>query len=504
LRAMLTFTGDLERAQEQLGAILSGSAETILRKGLRPEASGARIVSFEIIEDVLKLHIVSDRYLRSHSALLRLRGPLVDVVGRECSFGLRSMRIDETIIVPVDKKPLRKLKVPFAKEVVYLPDEKSVRIELENVDSSFLEDGSIDRIENLVYDKIEQQYYKGKAERRTVIWESPRKPVMFKQDPTIVLEKLGWIKQGPGLGQWFFGPQMTALFRSFETLAVQEVLKPLGFKEVICPKVTPFHVWEKTGHMAGSEPEIYYVSLPKSRDIEDWEKVIDLYKVTKKAPVKEIRRMLKDPMGGNCYAQCPPMYWALEKKVIASESLPILMFDRSGVSNRNEAGGRIGFERVNEFHRIEPVFIGTPEQVTQTKDRLLERYSLVFNDFLDLEWRYVDVMPFYLQQAGIVKTELSDRLWTGTVDFEAYMPYRGERSASEWLEFQNLSVLGDKYTKAFSIKAQKGELWSGCSGIGLERWIASFLAQHGTEQQSTWPKKLLDYLCEIPTWIRFL
>jgi seryl-tRNA synthetase len=92
---------------------------------------------------------------------------------------------------------------------------------------------------------------------------------------------------------------------------------------------------------------------------------------------------------------------------------------------------------------------------------------------------------------------------TGTIDFEAYMPYRGDRKKSEWLEFQNLSILGDKYIKAFNIKAQKSKLWSGCSGIGLQRWTTAFLAQKGLDPDN-WPKEFKKYLGKLPKGIEFL
>jgi len=90
----------------------------------------------------------------------------------------------------------------------------------------------------------------------------------------------------------------------------------------------------------------------------------------------------------------------------------------------------------------------------------------------------------------------------GTVDFEAYLPYRGEREKSEWLEIQNISIIGDKYPKAFSVKSSKGELWSGCGGGSFERWICAFLAQKGFERDK-WPNevrkraKLVDELNEV-------
>ena len=66
-----------------------------------------------------------------------------------------------------------------------------------------------------------------------------------------------------------------------------------------------------------------------------------------------------------------------------------------------------------------------------------------------------------------------------------------------------MSILGDKYIKSFNIKAQKSELWSGCSGIGLERWATAFLAQKGLDPKN-WPSGFRKYLKELPKGITFL
>jgi seryl-tRNA synthetase len=87
----------------------------------------------------------------------------------------------------------------------------------------------------------------------------------------------------------------------------------------------------------------------------------------------------------------------------------------------------------------------------------------------------------------------------GTTDYEAVLPYSGA-----WLEFQNVSVNGDKYPKGFNVKIQSGEeCWSGCSGIGLERWTAAFLAQKGFDP-AAWPAEVRN---RVGTWnevFRFL
>ena len=109
------------------------------------------------------------------------------------------------------------------------------------------------------------------------------------------------------------------------------------------------------------------------------------------------------------------------------------------------------------------------------------------------------VTPFYLQQAGKLAEEDES---SGTIDFEAWLPYRGDRN-EEWLEFQNVSLVGEKYVKAFNIKNQKSTLWSGCSGIGLERWTTAFLSQKGVDPEK-WPSSFKKYLSILPDLPEFM
>jgi seryl-tRNA synthetase len=148
-----------------------------------------------------------------------------------------------------------------------------------------------------------------------------------------------------------------------EKIAIEEVLKPLDFHEVIESHIIPFDIWLKTGHLEGMPGEIYYVAEPASRDVERWEHFIDLTKITKEIPVEELKKNLSIPTAGICYAQCPMIYWSFKGKTIAEKSLPVLVYDKTAISCRYESGGRHGIERVDEFHRIEPVYIGTKEQL---------------------------------------------------------------------------------------------------------------------------------------------
>ncbi|MDG6221470.1 MAG: serine--tRNA ligase, partial [Candidatus Thermoplasmatota archaeon] len=65
-------------------------------------------------------------------------------------------------------------------------------------------------------------------------------------------------------------------------------------------------------------------------------------------------------------------------------------------------------------------------------------------------------------------------------------------------------IMGDKYTKTFNIKSQTPkELWSGCTGIGLERWTAAFLAQKGLDPEK-WPARFREWFGAMPSGIELL
>jgi seryl-tRNA synthetase len=357
-----------------------------------------------------------------------------------------------------------------------------------------------DRIISLVEDKVKAQSYGGKGEHWNLLWESGKKEHGFDSDPTEELMKQGWIKRGASRGQWIHGPQSVAVFRAFERIVMEEIVKPLGYREMIFPKLVTWDVWQRSGHAKGVYPEIYYVCPPKTRDPEFWEEVADHYKVTLEVPLDMIAEKIDKPIGGLCYAQCPPFWPFLQGETMPDDGLPLYVFDRSGTSHRYESGGLHGMERVDEFHRIELVFMGTPEQVVAHSEDMQKRYMHIFNDILDLEWRTAWVTPWFMAQEGLAGLAAETRV--GTIDYEAVMPYRGEDG--EWLEFQNMSVNGDKYPKGFNVKSQSNkELWSGCSGIGLERWASAFYAQKGLDADG-WPDAFREIVGELPKGIRFL
>jgi seryl-tRNA synthetase len=496
LTGYFTLSGEITTIKKDIDRFITHVNKDVLKQ--TDAQQSALIESWKINKNQLHIHIVSGGSYRAHNALLQIKNLLSKELGKTHHLGVRDITIDTyTVSFELEQKPLKPITIPFAEVQI---TGKQVTLILNDVSEEFLRRNYIDRMINLIREKVENQYYEGKGEFWKLIWESPEKKPVWQGDPTEEMVKQGWLKQGPTKGKWFYRPQAAAVLRAMEQVALQEVLLPLGFQEIVISHIVPFDVWLKTGHLEGMPGEFYYVTEPRSRDTDQWERFVDLTKITKEVPVEELKQNVGVPTSGICYAQCPVIYWSFKGKTIAEKSLPVLVYDKTANSGRYESGGRHGIERVDEFHRIEPVYIGTREQLLDLRDKLIARYKQVFNKVLDLEWRMAWVTPWYMQQAGETGETTED---TGTIDFEAYMPYRGSRKSSEWLEFQNLSILGDKYVKAFNIKAQKSLLWSGCSGIGLERWAAVFLAQKGLNPKD-WPKGFQKYIDKLPVGIEFL
>ncbi len=510
LRGAIIFSGDLAPAAEALEGYLEEVKSGPFRKGVPEGEEGPVIAAHRIAGNELGLTIVSGRYVRAHEALLRLRKELSARMGKEHRLGARAVRIDTYVIgFDVGSEPMAPVKVPFASSLEF--EGTTAVLTLTDVTEDFLSRNYVDRLVALVREKVDAQSYEGKEEFYQLIWSAPPREHAYTADPTEDMAKRGWVQQGPGKGRWFFRPQAAAVIRAMERIALEEVLWPLGFQEVMSSSLVPFEVWLKTGHLKGVANEIYYFSEPATRSPEAWEELSDLVKVTREVPRDKLVDLLEAPRAGMTYAQCPNIYWSFQRRTLDDEDLPVLVFDRTANSYRYESGGRHGIERVDEFHRIEPVYIGTRDQLGQLREGLIERYSHVFNEVLDLEWRMAWVSPFYLQQAGMAGGEgegegagepVPEAHREGTIDYEAYLPYRGSREESEWLEFQNLSILGDRYTVPFNIKSQREDLISGCSGIGLERWTAVFLSQHGLDP-ADWPEAFLEYLPSLPKGFTF-
>ena len=503
MKTDLQFSADFN--EESKAAFLKAveASTPIFWKGVPKGANPDEVVRIEgdprIEGNRVELEFASGPYTRVHDALFRFRKQIPPVLGK-FRMGLRDIEVKDYVVTMKGDFPgnFRVPKLPFITGSELSDGTLTIGLAVSAAD---LENRIPDRLVRLVEEKIEAATYGGKSEHWELVFESGAKPRHFTKDPTAEMVERGWIKHAPARGQWIFGPQAVQLFRAFEQIVVEEIIRPLTFSEMIFPKMVPWEVWMRSGHAKGVYPEIYYICTPKTRDASFWEDIADYFKVTGEVWIDEIKNRIDGPIGGMCYAQCPPFWPFVQGETLATDCLPIRVFDRSGTSHRYESGGIHGIERVDEFHRIEILWLGTAEQTVEIADKLHEAYTHVFEDILELEWRSARVTPWFMAQEGMVGGEAAcgcgERI--GTTDYEAFLPY-----SESWLEFQNVSINGDKYPKGFNVKIQSGaDCWSGCSGIGLERWTAAFLAQKGLDRE-TWPEKVARMIGEPVNLFKFL
>jgi len=498
LKADLCFSGEIgPDARGAVDLAVKEANEKTFTKGVPkdvpPEEVG-RITVWEVEENLLFLEIESGGYTRAHDALFRFRKHIGAAMGKH-HIGLREIRVREFRVAIGEDVPESAIpRIRFIRSARREAGKVSLDMEVTTQD---LENRIPDRIVKLIEEKAEAAGYGGKTEHWELMYESPKRERSYSGNPTEEMEKRHWVRHGSSRGQWIYGPQPVQLFRAFSSIVEEEIIRPLGFSEMVFPKVDTWDVLSRSGHAKGVYPEIYYVCTPKTRDPSFWEEVADYFKVTGEVPVEMLRDRIDGPIGALCYAQCPSFWPFVQGRTVANATLPVKVFDRSGTSHRYESGGIHGIERVDEFHRIEIVWFGTVEQTTCMAEELHRAYTRVFNEILELEWRAAKVTPWFMAQEGMVGACGCESV--GTTDYEAYLPYN-----ESWLEFQNVSVNGDKYPKGFNVKIQSGEeCWSGCSGIGLERWTAAFLAQKGFDPAG-WPGKVAE---RVGTWndvFRFL
>lgn len=456
----------------------------LFRKGVPMGKEGARITSFSSKDSRILLSIEGTTYLRPHAALLRFRNYIAEELGKKHKVGIKGVSLDSYVIsgIELEKAPLKEVTMPFAKRVWF--EGRKANIELaQDIPPDFMEKGGIDRMVSLVQEKVADQHYAGKAEFREELFTSAKKKIAYKNDPAADLEKLGWIRRTAGKGQWVLGREVASLINVFKDILVEQVYEPLGYKEMYFPKFEQWSVPAKSGHAKSVYPDAYFVMVPEKSSPEFWEPVKDYFKLTGDVDTKAIMERVV-PAGILSYAQCPPFWAYLEDRTIDPASLPLKVFDWSGPTFRNEAGGTQGLARLEEFHRVETLWVGTEEQVIETRKQLVEKLKGVFDKALDLEFSAVRVTPWWMAHEGHAAEGTKGEI--STIDFEAWLPYRGLREKSEWLEIQNVSVNGDKYPKAFRVRAAKGELWSGCGGGSFERWLAAFLGQKGVDPKD-WP-----------------
>ncbi|MHA1607752.1 MAG: aminoacyl--tRNA ligase-related protein [Candidatus Freyarchaeota archaeon] len=475
--------------------------DAVFKKGAPrgKEDEAARLISWDVRGNRFYVEVESGRYVRAHVAFVRLRNALAEFLGSRFGLGVRGSRVEEYVLeFELDREPLEPVNVLFAKDVRF--DGRKVTILLEDLDDVALERNYPDRIIGRVREKVARQFVSGKGEFTRVVRRSNKgvERYVLKEDPTDLAIRFGWVKEYPATGVWQIMPPMAALIRAMEKLIVDEVAKPLGFQEVMMPRLIPLEVEYRKGHF-GIANEIIWACPPVSRDPKDFEDLVDYVEITGGPPPAEfLREKLRPPLYGLSYAQCEPFYEMFHRETVdldALEEEPIKFYDRNGPTYRWESGGVRGLERLNEFHRVEFVFLSTPRKCIEIRDSILERTERIVDEVFDLEYRVDATTAVYLEHAGKMEEEGGGD-FVKTYDLTAILPFQTKSRPEAELEIASFHVHTDFYAKRFHFRDKKRRtVFTGCAGLGPSRFAYVFLVRYGFDFEN-WPNEIKKYIGE--------
>jgi seryl-tRNA synthetase len=512
LKGTITFSKNAEDAESDINQFIQDANEKLLLKGIgnSDESEGSRITNWKLDNNTLYLVIESGHKIRAHDGLLRLKNPLSQLLGKKYKLGVRKLHIDEyEVTIPTDTDEYD-FNLELAENIPQIKDivikDNQVTFIGTDFDESSIRKQSMNRIIKQVTNKkdevkVDEQLditYHLNSTPGEIIAKSPDFETYFEGDVTEVLMEKGWIKKFPGKGQWFYGPEITALQRAFETIIIEKVIDKLGFQECLFPKLIPLEIMEKMKYLEGLPEGMYYTSPPK-RDPELFQQFKNDLIINREIPMDLLEKGLKSPAYVLSAAQCEPFYEFLSHEVIDESELPIKFYDKSGWTYRWEGGGSKGLDRVHEFQRIELTWLASPEETNIIRDATVELSHNLASE-LELEW-YTEVGddPFYLEGRKVDKRGIE---FPDVPKYEMRLKIPGQEKG---VSIVSGNVHGTHFIEGFSIKeAHIHRLWKGCTGFGLTRWIFGFLSQKGFNKEN-WPDLIIENLKEtqvpkILTW----
>lgn len=479
----------LSKGDEKIENIIRESldkSKMILIKGAEKDLDNACFIQeWKVTENVLEVVLYSGNLVRSHVGILRLKKIFAKELGEKLKIGIRKVLVKNFKIILfeyMDEIAINKVKsMPKVKEIISEKDKTIVQ--LEDLEENDLRGNLIDRLINLIEEvsKEKHVYYE---QIQPIVRRSVEKKIEFNGDPLITGLELGWVVQFPGRGQFIYTSKYAVLFETIKSILIEEVAKKGGFKPFLLPKLIPFEVMKKMPGYFDSIPEGMFYVCPPPREPEAFDNFKLEYKLKKEVPIEELKKVLKDPAYVLAPAQCEPFWYYYSTIIHKSDNLPLKYYDASGYTYRWEGGGVEGLVRVTEFQRIELTYLGFPEQVVNIRDEIVERGIKVADKILDLEWRVTAAAPFYVKESSVEFDPYNSRE-VPAYDIEIYLPYRGSRENSEWLEVAGCFIHKKKFVDSFKIKGEENlEIWTGCTGLGISRWVAAFLAEKGFKEEN--------------------
>ncbi|MEM2627798.1 MAG: hypothetical protein QW775_06070, partial [Ignisphaera sp.] len=209
-----------EVLKSRLPSIIQYLNNDYLKRGVKDILEAANIISFNVMDNKIVLHLETGSKVRIDEASLRIRNVLVQELGKNFKIGIRGLRLTEPKIL-IDGAISISLALPLIRNV-YGDGSKTV-IELVELSESDLKKPIFLRLLRLIEEKEKRYRWGGKAENWVLFKKSREKDAKFFEDPNKVLEDIGWMKRA-SVGQWIYTPPLAHILNVIRKLFLDEVV----------------------------------------------------------------------------------------------------------------------------------------------------------------------------------------------------------------------------------------------------------------------------------------
>jgi seryl-tRNA synthetase len=300
--------------------------------------------------------------------------------------------------------------------------------------------------------------------------------ILQTQDPTDTLKsedikrlllEHNWIYRTHHSGAFIYDEKYCALENALRTL-YKDIVAPEA-KKFRFASIIPMSELERYNYPESTLSDLYLVTTCDEM-LEDLKIRSFLEGKVDLVALKERTKALSLTLN---YNACSGLWPALENRHLDKDLECYL--DTEVYTFRNEKNRANSLERLQVFNRFQIVYVGTKSKTYEFFDILRSRIKEFFN---------VLKIPYTIKHVGTWFNQNLILEGAKTFDFEVLVDNKP-------LEIGNISYNGDHYTKIFNVKTSTENAYSGCSGIGTQRLIYTFLSIHKLDPIN-WPLSIRD------------
>ena len=283
------------------------------------------------------------------------------------------------------------------------------------------------------------------------------------------------VPEGPGC--FMLGPILSKVIDYFESrlLDVAQSMQAAPFR---FPALIPAGYMEKVKYFQNFPHSLTFATHLRE-NLPDIEK-FSCEAVTKEGRIDVARDVYASAPAILAPTVCHHLYFGLNGRRLPATGMTVTA---SGHCFRYESRNMRSLERLWDFTMREIIFVGTSEFVRSKLDECRERIRPILADFKITHTVMTASDPFFIgtfrdQAAYQAAFELKHEI-------RAALPYKNDT-----LAIGSFNRHSDFFGRTLDIRLEDGSAaHTGCVGIGFERLVLAFVAQHGTDP-ADWPRSV--------------